>query len=75
MSPDSGKDRGQKKRASEDEMAEWHHDGMNMDLDKLQKMVRDEECCSPWGRKESDTNGQPNDSNNIEGYYSLYVNS
>ena len=31
-------------------------DAMNMNLGKLQEMVRDRSlaCCSPWGRKESD---------------------
>ena len=52
-----GKIEGKRRGHQEDEMAEWHHDGMNMNLDKLQKMVRDEECCSPWVRKELDTNG------------------
>ena len=33
-------------------------DSMDMSLSKLQEMVMDREpwqCCSPWGRKESDT--------------------
>ena len=28
---------------------------MDMNLGKLQETVRDRECCSPWGHKESDT--------------------
>ena len=35
-------------------------DAMDMNLGKLQEMVRDREglaCCSPWGRKEWDPNG------------------
>ena len=30
-------------------------DSMDMSLSKLQKLVMDRECCSPWGGKESDT--------------------
>ena len=33
-------------------------DAMDMSLSKLQESVTDREtwvCCSPWGRKESDT--------------------
>ena len=32
-------------------------DSMDMSLSKLWEMVKDREvtCCSPWGRKESDT--------------------
>ena len=40
---DAGKDRGQK-RASEDEMAGWHPDAMNMNLGKLWETVRDREA-------------------------------
>ena len=52
--PDAGKDWGQKeKRASEDEMAGWHHRCNEHELGKLQEMVWDRlACCSPWGRKE-----------------------
>ena len=41
---DAGKDRGQKKRASEDEMAGWPPDAMNMNLGKLWEMGRDREA-------------------------------
>ena len=36
--------------------------GMDMNLGKLQEMVREREaaCCSAWGRKESDMTGQLN---------------
>ena len=40
---DAGKDRGQK-RASEDEMAGWPPDAMNMNLGKLWETVRDREA-------------------------------
>ena len=43
--PDAGKDWGQKQKSrSEDEMAGWHHDAMNMKLGKLREMVRDREA-------------------------------
>ena len=31
---------------------------MNMSLSKLQELVMDRECCSPWGGKESDMTEQ-----------------
>ena len=47
---------GQKeKRASEDEMAGWHH-AMDMNLCQLQEMVRDGEAWRATG-SESDTTG------------------
>ena len=48
------------KRASEDEMAGWHHRCNGFELGKT---AGDSEgqgglaCCSPWGHKESDTTG------------------
>ena len=30
-------------------------DAMDMSLNKLWELVMDRACCSPWGRKESDT--------------------
>ena len=30
-------------------------DSMDMGLSKLQELVMDRECCSPWDHKESDT--------------------
>ena len=30
----------------EDEMVEWHHDSMDMNLNKLQEMVKDKEAWS-----------------------------
>ena len=59
--PDAGKDRGQKeKRASEDEMAGWHHQCNERELGQTLgggEGLGSLACCSPWGRKESDTTG------------------
>ena len=59
--PDAGKDWGQKeKRASEDEMAGWHH---RRDGHEFRKISADGEgqrglaCCSPWGNKELNMTG------------------
>ena len=41
--PDAGKDWGQEKRLSEDEMVGWHHLWKRHNLDKLQEMMRDRE--------------------------------
>ena len=57
--PGAGKDWRQEKGTREHEMAGWHHNSMDMNLSKFQKLVMDREAwraaCSPWGRKESDT--------------------
>ena len=54
--PDTGKDWGQEEKgATEDEMVGWHHWLMDMNLNKLQEIVKDREasvvCCSSWGHK------------------------
>ena len=63
---DAGKDWGQKeKKASEDELAGWHHRCNGHELgqppgdDKGQESLV---CCSPRGHKELDTTGQLNSS-------------
>jgi len=60
--PDAGKDwRREEKGTTEDEMVEWHH---RLDGHEWEWALRvgDEqgglECCSPWGRKESDRTGR-----------------
>ena len=62
--PDAGKDWGQKeKRASEDEMAGWHHRCNEHELGQMSEDGEGERglaCCSPWGHRESDTTGQLN---------------
>ena len=56
--PDAGKDCEQEeKRATEDEMVEWHH---RLSGCEFKQTPGDGEgqgslaCCSPWGHKESD---------------------
>ena len=55
----TGKDSGQKeKRASEDEMAGWHHRYNGHELGQTSGDGEGQgslACCNPWGRKESDT--------------------
>ena len=52
--PNAGKDWGQEKRATEDEMAGWHH---WLNGHEFEQTLGDSEgqgslvCCSPWGRK------------------------
>ena len=57
--PDAGKDWGKKeKRASENEMAEWHHQCNGYELGQTSWDGEGQGglvCCSPWGHKESDT--------------------
>ena len=60
---DAGRDWGQEEKGTtEDEMAGWHHDSMDVSLSELG--VGDGqgglECCDSWGRKESDTTEQLN---------------
>ena len=57
--PDAGKDQRQKeKRAAEEEMVRKHH---QLNGHEFEQTLGDGEgqgslvCCSPWGRKESDT--------------------
>ena len=57
--PGAGKDRRQgQKGTTEVEMVEWHH---QLDGHEFEQAPGDGEgqgslaCCSPWGRKESDT--------------------
>ena len=61
------KDGGQEEKgATEDEMVGWHH---RLDGHEFEQTPGDGEgqgnlaCCSPWGRKESDTTERLNNSN------------
>ena len=61
--PNARKDWRQKKRVAEDEMVGWHH---QLNGHEFEQTLGDSErqgglwCCSPWGRKESDTSYQQN---------------
>ena len=62
--PDAGKDsRQEEKRRTEDEMVGWHHQLDGHEFEQA-LAVSDGQgslaCCSPWGRKESDTTEQLN---------------
>ena len=52
---------------TEDEMVVWHYrlDGHEQALGNC-KEQGSLACCSPWGRKESETTEQLNDSNNCK---------
>ena len=65
--PNAGKDWGQEKRASEDEMAGWHHWCIGCKLGQTSgdsDGQRGLACCSPWGHKESNMTGWLNKNNN-----------
>ena len=52
--PDAGKDWGQKKRASEDEMTGWHHWCDRHELGQISGNGEGQGglvCCSPWGHR------------------------
>ena len=61
--PDAGRDWGQEKGTTEDEMAGWHH-RLNAHEFGWTLGVGDGRgglaCCDSWGRKESDTTERPN---------------
>ena len=66
----AGRDWGQKEKgATEDEMAEWHH---QLNRHKFEQTPEDSKgqgsltCWSPWGCKESDTTEQPNNKKNLK---------
>ena len=64
--PVAGKDWGQKKRETEDEMVGWHH---RLNGHEFGQTLGDSEgqgslaCCSSWGQKESDTTLQLTNNN------------
>ena len=56
--PDSGKDWGQEKLASEDDMVRWHHQFNGREFEQTPGDSEGQGslvCYSPWGCKESDT--------------------
>ena len=64
---DAGKDRGQEKRVTEDEIVRWHH---RLNGHEFEQTVGDSEgqdslaCCSSWGCKDLDTTERLNNNNN-----------
>ena len=60
--PDAGKDwRLEEKGTTEDEMVGWHHRLNEHEFEQAPGVVDGQGslvCCSPWGRKESDTTEQ-----------------
>ena len=68
--PDAGKDWGQEKGATEDEMVWWHHRFNGHGLGQTPGNGEGQVslvCCSPWGHKESDTTWQLNKTTAISG--------
>ena len=56
--PDAGKDRGQENGMTEDKMVGWHHRLNGHEFEQTSGAGDGQggpACCSPWGRKESDT--------------------
>ena len=56
--PDAGKDWGQEKRVTEDEMVGWHPWFNGHELEQIPGDGEGQGslvCCSPWGREELDT--------------------
>ena len=53
-----GKIEGRKRGTTEDKMVEWYHRFIGPEFEQALEVGEGEgslECCSPWGRKESDT--------------------
>ena len=57
--PDAGKDGGQEEKGTtEDEMVGWHHQVNGRESEQTPGVGDGQgglACCSPWGRKESDS--------------------
>ena len=62
--PDAAKDlRQEEKGTTEDEIVGWHHQLDGHESEQAPGVGDDQgslACCSPWGRKESDTTKQLN---------------
>ena len=65
--PDAGKNWGQEKGATEDEMVGWRHLLNRYEFEQTHREDSEGQgslaCCNPWGYKESDTYEQLNNSN------------
>ena len=73
--PDAGKDQGQEKRVSKDEMAGQHHWCNEYELGETLGDGEGQEglmCCSSWGRKESDTTGWLHNNNFLINLFSMF---
>ena len=72
--PDAGKDwRQEEKGMTEDGMAVWHHQLDEHESEQAQRVGDGQwslACCSPWGRRESDTIERLNWTDNI---YEIYT--
>ena len=55
-----GKTEGRRRRETEDEMVGWHHQLNGHQAPGVCDGQESLACCSPWGRKESDTTGRLN---------------
>ena len=65
--PDAGKDWGQEKRVTEDEMVGWHHRRDRYEFEQTPGDSEGQESlvwCSSWGRKQLDTTQRLNNNNN-----------
>ena len=66
--------RQKEKRASDDEMAGWHHQRNGHELEQTPGEGKGQGglvCCGPWGWKESDVTGWLNNNNNTGPQFSL----
>ena len=73
--PDAGKDWRQEKGMTENEMVGWHHWLSGHEFEQALWMGDGQQglaCCSPWGRKESDTTEWLNWTEEVAGAY-LYT--
>ena len=73
--PDAGKDWGQEKEATVDEMVEWHHQLSGQKFEQTpggSEGHRSLACCSPWGHKGLDTIERLNWTEIISFYCMLY---
>ena len=74
--PDAGKDRGQEKGMTEDELVEWHHWLNGHDFEQALGDIerqRSLACCSPWGHKESDMTERLNLTNLLKCPYFIFT--
>ena len=66
--PDAGKDWRQEQRAAEDDMVGWNHRLNGHEFEQTPRVGDGQGslvCCSPWGRKESDTTEQLNNNSTV----------